>query len=222
MTTASTASDGDARARKNVRVLVAAQAFLGAQMPIHFGIGGLSGQILAADKCWATLPISMTVLTTMLVAPFLSGFMQRHGRRAGFLVGAAGGATGGLLAALSLYVGSFALLLAGSAGIGYLYGKSGLFPLCRHRYRKPGIPPEGHLLRDGGGARLGHHRPAARQAHGGVHGCPLYGRLPRHRCRQRPRRVHLRRARHPETRGGSPKAAIPGAPGSNCCARPGS
>ncbi len=50
------------RARRNVAVLVAAQAILGAQMSINFIIGGLAGQILAPNPCIATLPLSMIVL----------------------------------------------------------------------------------------------------------------------------------------------------------------
>jgi hypothetical protein len=39
----------DVRARRNVAVLVAAQAVLGAQMPMIFTIGGLAGQSLAPN-----------------------------------------------------------------------------------------------------------------------------------------------------------------------------
>ena len=48
----------DSLAKRNVLVLVAAQAILGAQMPMIFTIGGLAGQSLAPNACWATLPIS--------------------------------------------------------------------------------------------------------------------------------------------------------------------
>ncbi|MFQ5624925.1 MAG: MFS transporter [Paracoccaceae bacterium] len=112
-------SDPDRRARRNVLVLVLAQAVLGSQMPIFFILGGLSGQMLAANKCFATLPISLIVVGSMLTAPVLSQFMQRYGRKAGFFAGAAGGGLGAAICALALYRGSFALFLAGSllAGI---------------------------------------------------------------------------------------------------------
>jgi hypothetical protein len=84
----------DMRARRNVAVLVAAQAILGAQMPMIFTIGGLAGQSLAPNPCWATLPISMIVLGSMLSATPLSALMQRFGRRAGFVVGSLGGTLG--------------------------------------------------------------------------------------------------------------------------------
>lgn len=115
MTDAVTIEDqGDRTARRNVAVLVAAQAVLGSQMPMIFVIGGLAGQQLAPDPCLATLPISLIVFGSMTTAPWLSPFMQRHGRRAGFFLGAAGGFAGAALAALALALGSFWLFLAGS------------------------------------------------------------------------------------------------------------
>ena len=47
----------DSRAKRNVIVLVLAQAILGAQLPMIFTIGGLAGQTLATNICFATLPI---------------------------------------------------------------------------------------------------------------------------------------------------------------------
>jgi hypothetical protein len=47
--------DTDGPARRNVMVLVAAQAILGAQMPMIFTIAGLAGASLAPNACWATL-----------------------------------------------------------------------------------------------------------------------------------------------------------------------
>lgn len=99
----------DRIARRNVWVLVAAQAILGAQMPIIFTIAGLAGQSLASNACWATLPISAAVIGSMLWAQPLSAIMQRWGRRAGFVVGALSGALGAILAAYALQIGSFAL-----------------------------------------------------------------------------------------------------------------
>ena len=114
-----------ATARKNLTVLVAAQAILGSQLPIHFVIGGLAGQMLTTEKCWATLPISMTVIGTMITAPMMSNIMQRHGRRFGFLLGALGGATGGAIAAYALMIGSFALFLLGSFFLGIYMASQG-------------------------------------------------------------------------------------------------
>ncbi|QFS82782.1 Major Facilitator Superfamily protein [Roseivivax sp. THAF40] len=109
------------RAKRNVAVLVAAQAVLGAQMPMIFTIGGLAGQSLASNVCFATLPISLIILGSMLSASPLSSFMQRFGRRAGFFVGAAGGALGGLIGAYGLYLASFPIFLVGSLFTGVYF-----------------------------------------------------------------------------------------------------
>ncbi|MDH3264208.1 MAG: MFS transporter, partial [Paracoccaceae bacterium] len=114
-------------ARRNVAVLVLAQAFLGAQMPMIFTIGGLAGQSLAANACWATLPISLIVLGSMLSATPLSALMQRFGRRAGFAVGAMGGAAGAGVGAWGLIEASFPLFLAGSLLTGIYMSAQGFY-----------------------------------------------------------------------------------------------
>ena len=107
--------------------LVAAHAVIGAQLPLHFTIGGLSGQMLADDKCWATLPISMTVIGSMTTAPWLSALMQRHGRRLGFMIGLMGSIIGSAICAMALYQGSFLLLLLGSYFIGIYMSSQGFY-----------------------------------------------------------------------------------------------
>ncbi|MBI1217849.1 MAG: MFS transporter [Rhodobacteraceae bacterium] len=117
----------DARARRNVVVLVAAQALLGSQMPMIFIIGGLAGQSLAPNPCLATLPISLIVLGSMLTATPLSALMQRFGRRAGFFVGAGGGMTGAIIGALGLIEASFPLFLLGSVFTGIYMSAQGFY-----------------------------------------------------------------------------------------------
>lgn len=117
----------DQLARRNVAFLVAAQAILGAQMPMIFVVGGLAGNMLATNPCLATLPISMIVFSSMTTAPWLSPFMQKHGRRTGFVVGASAGALGAAFAALGLYLGSFLLLLAGSYLTGIYMSAQGFY-----------------------------------------------------------------------------------------------
>ncbi len=126
MSTLTTAAT-DARARRNVIVLVLAQAILGAQMPMIFTIGGLAGQSLAPNPCLATLPISLIVLGSMLSATPVSALMQRHGRRAGFFVGAGAGALGGAVGAYGLYVASFPIFLLGSLITGTYMSAQGFY-----------------------------------------------------------------------------------------------
>ncbi|MCA0850060.1 MFS transporter [Salipiger thiooxidans] len=117
----------DSRARRNVVVLVMAQALLGAQMPMIFTIAGLAGQSLASNPCFATLPISMIVLGSMCAATPVSAFMQRFGRRAGFALGTTGGALGGAIGALGLYTASFPLFLLGSLLTGIYMSAQGFY-----------------------------------------------------------------------------------------------
>ncbi|NDW44100.1 MFS transporter [Ruegeria sp. PrR005] len=117
----------DSRAKRNVAVLVAAQAILGAQMPMIFTIGGLAGQSLASNPCLATLPISLIVLGSMLAATPISAIMQKWGRRAGFLIGALAGALGGAVGAYGLYLSSFPIFLAGSLLTGFYMSAHGFY-----------------------------------------------------------------------------------------------
>jgi MFS family permease len=115
------------RAKFNVKVLVLAQAILGSQMPMIFTIGGLAGQTLAPNPCYATLPISLIVLGSMFAANPLSMIMQRYGRRVGFFVGTCGGAMGGAVGAYGLYLHSFEVFLLGSFLTGIYMSAQGFY-----------------------------------------------------------------------------------------------
>ena len=117
----------DTRARRNVAVLVLAQAILGAQLPMIFVIGGLAGGQLASNPCLATLPISFIVFGSMTTAPWISPLMQRNGRRFGFFIGAFAGAMGAAVAAYALYTSSFVMLLAGSYLTGIYMSAQGFY-----------------------------------------------------------------------------------------------
>ena len=117
----------DSRARRNVTVLVMAQAFLGAQMPMTFVVAGLAGDGLASNHCFATLPISLIIIGSMLSATPMSAIMQRYGRKAGFFLGTAGGAIGGAVGAYGLYTASFTLFLIGSFLTGIYMSAQGFY-----------------------------------------------------------------------------------------------
>jgi MFS family permease len=127
MSATDTPAARDARARRNLWVLVAATVVLGSQLPVTFILGGLAGQLLAPSKCLATLPISVIILGSMLSAPLLADLMQRRGRALGFVLGAAGGGVGSALCALALVRGSFGLFLAGSALTGLYMSAQGFY-----------------------------------------------------------------------------------------------
>lgn len=117
----------DTRAKRNVGVLFLTHAILGAQMPIHIILGGLAGALLAPDPALATLPISFTVLASMFTAAPASLFMGRFGRRLGFLVGALAASLGGACCMAALFLGSFELLVVGSALAGIYQSFQGYY-----------------------------------------------------------------------------------------------
>jgi MFS family permease len=117
----------DAIAKRNVAVLVAAQAILGAQMPMIFTVAGLAGSSLAPNACWATLPISCAVIGSMLTATPISAFMQHFGRAAGFSIGALGGAIGGALGAFALYTANFTLFCIAALFTGIYMSAQGFY-----------------------------------------------------------------------------------------------
>ena len=128
MTSIDTVTDpNDSKAKRNVAVLVAAQAFLGSQITMIFVIGGLAGQQLSPFVCLATLPISMIVFGSMTTAPWLSQLMQRFGRKAGFFVGAAGGLIGAAICAWALTLESFWLFILGSYLTGIYMSAQGFY-----------------------------------------------------------------------------------------------
>ncbi|PTV96580.1 putative MFS family arabinose efflux permease [Rhodobacter aestuarii] len=114
-------------ARRNTIVLVAAQAFLGAQMSMIFTVGGLAGASLTPDPCWATLPLSLIVLGSVLTAQPMSEFMAAFGRRAGFILATFAGAIGAAISAYALQIGSFALFCLGGVFAGIYMSAQGFY-----------------------------------------------------------------------------------------------
>lgn len=119
-----------------------AQAFLGAQMPMIFILGGLAGQSLATNACFATLPISLIVLGSMLSATPISAIMQKWGRRTGFIIGALGGAAGGMVGAYGLYLGSFPVFLVGSLLTGIYMSAQGFYRFAAADTASEGFRPK--------------------------------------------------------------------------------
>ncbi len=117
----------DARAKRNVMILVAAQAILGSQVAMIYTVAGLAGGMLAPNACFATLPISLIVIGTMTTAPWLSSAMQMLGRKTGFFIGGFGGVIGASISAYALWKGSFPLFLLGSYFTGIYVSAQGFY-----------------------------------------------------------------------------------------------
>ncbi|MFK7943812.1 MAG: MFS transporter, partial [Paracoccaceae bacterium] len=132
----------DGRARKAVWILVWAQSVLGAQMPVHFILGGLVGQTLAHDPALATLPISMTVLGSMLTAPFMSTLMDRWGRRTGFILGAVTAALSAALAVYAIGQKDFVLFCTASLMLGVYMSAHGFYRFAATDLASPEFRPK--------------------------------------------------------------------------------
>jgi predicted MFS family arabinose efflux permease len=139
---AATPITDDSRAKRNVAVLIAAQAILGAQMPMIMILSGLAGQMLAEDKALATLPLSMLVLMSMFAAPTISAIMGRHGRQIGFLLGALAGFVGASMQGYAIIIGSFELLVAGGAVTGIYMGAHGFYRFAAADTASPAFRPK--------------------------------------------------------------------------------
>lgn len=102
----------------NVFLLMASQACFLAYSLTMITFAGLSGKLIAADPALATLPISLSLITTALATGPISLLMQKYGRKRVFLTGAVSGLVGGIIAAFGLYVGNFPIFCFASLFIG--------------------------------------------------------------------------------------------------------
>lgn len=132
----------DARARRAVAILVWAQSTLGAQMSVHVILGGLTGALLSSDPALATLPISLTMLGSMLSAPLMSAIMGRFGRRPGFVLGAIAGASGAALAAHAIMEKDFRLFCIASVIMGAYLAAQNFFRFAAADLASPEFRPK--------------------------------------------------------------------------------
>jgi len=118
----------DAFARRNVTLLMGAQALGGASPPIIISLGGIVGQSLASDATLSTLPVSLYNLGLALSTIPAALLMRRLSRRSAYLLGASLGGLAGLVAAFAIMRSDFVLFCIGTAMAGF-YGA------CVHSYR---------------------------------------------------------------------------------------
>lgn len=110
---------------RNVLVLASTQATLQITGATMIAVTGLAGYALAADKSFATVPLTCYVLGSAITTIPASLLMKSVGRRAGFQIGSAFGMCGGALCSASILLASFWLLCAGMMvmGIYTAFGK---------------------------------------------------------------------------------------------------
>jgi len=119
--TVSEDTSDDARARRNVARLAAAQALTGANSAVIFATGAIVGVTIAPNIGLATVPISMYVVGLAAGTLPTGAISRRYGRRAAFLIGTGCGVVTGVLGCLAILRGSFALFCLATF-LGGLYG----------------------------------------------------------------------------------------------------
>ncbi|OLP43190.1 MFS transporter [Rhizobium oryziradicis] len=106
-------------AKRNVGILTAAQAVLGAAASLSISLGGLAGyQLLGADKSIATLPVTGFNLGVAAGAVIVAMVARFLGKKHSFMVGAGFALAGGLVATLALFKMNFWLFAFGMVLIG--------------------------------------------------------------------------------------------------------
>jgi MFS family permease len=118
MTDFTKAADGDATARHNALILAIATGLAGANAAVVFATAALVGRSLSSDLTMATIPASTFVFGIMISTFPVAYASKLYGRRLVFMAGNLVGALAGVLAALSVYVSSFALFCVATAFAG--------------------------------------------------------------------------------------------------------
>ena len=111
-----------AATHRNVLVLALCQALSMTAMSITATITALNGEALATDAAWATVPLGLQAMATMLATIPASALMRVRGRRFGFTLGAAIGIGGAAFGALAVMAMSFWMLCLANIGIGLAAG----------------------------------------------------------------------------------------------------
>jgi MFS family permease len=132
----------DRLAKRNLVILIASQAVIGAQLPAIFNVAGLAGKMLSPNPCWATLAVSMMVIGSMLAANPLSAFMARYGRKAGFILAALVGALGAAVSAWGIAQGSFLWFVSGGLFSGAYMSAQGFYRFAAADTASPAFRPK--------------------------------------------------------------------------------
>src|SRR5829696_6830317 len=122
------AAAGDRLARRNALVLAIAQALAGGNNTVIVSTGGIVGAMLAPDKAYATVPISMMVLGMWAGTLPVGMLSKAYGRRFALQLGCLVGAISGLICCWAVVHASFGIFLLGAFG-------SGLYAAAHQSYR---------------------------------------------------------------------------------------
>jgi MFS family permease len=108
--------------KMNVWLLSACQGLLNTGNSLVGTTSALVGLKLAPDMAWATVPLALQFLASMLTTLPASQLMRVIGRRAGFLLGTAAGLVGAGLAAYAIVNASFAYFCVAAGLFGVFNG----------------------------------------------------------------------------------------------------
>ena len=103
---------------RDIVILAIGQALTGTVTSLLTSVSSLSGAYLAPAPALSTVPVTATVLGTLLMIYPASSLMGRLGRRGGFMFKAGIGIVGGMICAAALVLASFTLLIAGTFLLG--------------------------------------------------------------------------------------------------------
>jgi MFS family permease len=118
----------DRLARRNALVLAVTQALAGANNTVMLATGAIVGAMLAPDKIFATVPVTVYVIGMWLGTLPVGALAQRFGRRTAFQIGTLFGVLTGLLGCLAILRGSFFIF-----NVGAFF--SGLYAAAHMAYR---------------------------------------------------------------------------------------
>lgn len=103
---------------KDIVVLAIGQALTTTVVSLLTSVSSLSGAHLTPKGSLSTLPVTATVLGTLLMIYPASHVMQRLGRKSGFMIKAGLGMLGGLIGYAGLQMSSFGILILGTFLLG--------------------------------------------------------------------------------------------------------
>lgn len=113
----------------NVWVLVAAQSLAMCTAPFIVFIGSIQGRLLAPAPEYATLPVGLVVVGTVLAIKPATWLMERLGRKRVMLLGVCMGMLAGSFGALASWLGLFPLLCLAA-----IVGGTGLAVVHQYRF----------------------------------------------------------------------------------------
>jgi MFS family permease len=103
---------------KDIVVLATGQALTGTVVSLLTSVSSLAGSYLAPAQSLSTVPVTATVLGTLLMIYPAAALMGRLGRRGGFMLKAGIGVVGGAVCTLGLMAANFATLIIGAFFLG--------------------------------------------------------------------------------------------------------